>query len=107
MAPCGIRRTWYNPIGSEGGLMPFTSIIWDLDDDPEGNVQHCLAHGVSKDEVRQVLRNPTDYDDSHSSGWPVVFGDTNTGRHLIVVYEEVDEDTVYPITSYDVPRRTR
>ena len=25
--------------------MPFDSIIWDLDDDPEGNVQHCAEHG--------------------------------------------------------------
>jgi hypothetical protein len=87
--------------------MPFQSIIWDLDDDPEGNVQHCEQHGVTKQEVEDVLRKPTDTDDSHSSGFPVAFGDTTTGRHLIVVYEEIDADTVYPITAYDVPRRTR
>jgi hypothetical protein len=44
-------------------------------------------------------------DDSYSSGRPVAFGDTSTGRHLIVVYEEIDADTVYPITAYDVPER--
>lgn len=87
--------------------MPFLSIIWDLDDDPDGNVQHCLEHGVTKQEVGEVLDNPVDSDESHSSGKPVVFGDTSTGRHLIVIYEEIDEETVYPITSYDVPRRTR
>ena len=87
--------------------MPFLSIIWDLDDDPEGNVQHCLEHGVTKEEAEEVLQNPLDSDASHSSGYPVVFGDTTTGRHLIVVYDLIDADTVYPITSYDVPRRTQ
>jgi len=87
--------------------MPFHSIWWDTDDDPDGNVQHCARHGVTKDEVEEVLQNPTDTDESHSSGSPVAFGDTSTGRHLIVVYEEIDADTVYPITAYDVPRRNR
>jgi len=29
--------------------MPFDSIIWDLDDDPDVNVQHCAEHGVTKE----------------------------------------------------------
>lgn len=87
--------------------MPFLTIVWDLDDDPSGNVRHCAGHGVTKQEVEQVLLNPQDTDESRSSGFPVVFGDTTAGRHLIVVYEEIDTDTAYPITAYDVPRRTR
>ena len=78
-----------------------------MDDDPDGNVLHSAQHGVTKEEVEEVLQNPTHTDNSLSSGNPVVFGDTSTGRHLIVVYEEVDADTVYPITAYDVPRRNR
>ena len=85
--------------------MPYSSIIWDLDDDPDGNVEHCAQHGVTKEEVEAVFENATDKDLSQSSGRPAVFGDTNTGRHLIVVYEEIDADTAYPITAYDVPRR--
>jgi len=87
--------------------MPSLAIIWDLDDDPDGNVQHCAQHGVTQDEVEEVLQNPEDTDESDSSGRPVAFGDTSTGRHLIVVYEEIDADTVYPITAYDVPPRNR
>jgi len=87
--------------------MPFDAIVWDLDDDPEGNVQHCSEHSVTKEEVEQVFQNVTDADISHSSGRPVVFGDTSSGRHLMVVYEEIDEDTVYPVTAYEVPRRER
>jgi uncharacterized DUF497 family protein len=85
--------------------MPFGSILWDLDDDPDGNVQHIAQHGVTKAEVEEVLQNATDADLSRSSGRPIVFGDTGTGRHLVVVYEEIDPDTVYPITAYEVPRR--
>jgi len=85
--------------------VPYTSIVWDLDDDPEGNVQHCAEHGVTQEEVEEVLQNATDADISRSSGRPVVFGDTSTGRHLMVAYEEIDADTVYPVTAYDVPRR--
>ena len=87
--------------------MPHSSIIWDMDDDPDGNVQHCAAHGVAKAEVEEVLQNPTDDDISRSSGRPVAFGDTSTGRHLMVVYEEIDRHTVYPVTAYEVPRRQR
>ena len=87
--------------------MPFDCVLWDLDDDPDGNVQHCAEHGVTPDEVEEVLDNPTDHDVSRSSGKPVVFGDTSAGRHLMVVYELVDDGVVYPITAYEVPRRGR
>ncbi len=33
-----------------------------------------------------------------------MFGDTTTGKHLIVVYEEIDADCVYPVTAFEVPR---
>lgn len=87
--------------------MPYGAIVWDLDDDPTGNVQHCAKHEVTKEEVEEVFQNATDEDISRSSGRPVVFGDTNEGRHLMVVFEEIDVDTVYPVTAYDVPRRRR
>ncbi len=87
--------------------MPYQDIIWDLDDEPDGNVQHCGEHGVTKEDVEEVLQNATDADVSRSSGRPVVFGDTDAGRHLMVVYEEIDLDTVYPVTAYEVPRRHR
>ena len=85
--------------------MPFDAIIWDLDDDPDGNVQHCAEHDVSQDEVEEVLQNATDADISRSSGRPVVFGDTSTGRHLMIAFEFIDEGTVYPVTAFEVPRK--
>jgi hypothetical protein len=81
-------------------------IIWDLDDEPDGNVQHVAEHGLSKEEVDDVLMNPNNpTDESDSSGNPVTFGWTSTGRHIIVVWEHVHDDplTIYPITAYEVP----
>jgi len=84
--------------------MLYEAVIWDLDDDPDGNVQHCAEHGITKEEVEEILQHAADADVSRSSGRPVVFGDTSTGRHLMVVYETVEAGTVYPITAYEVPR---
>ena len=85
--------------------MAFNAILWDADDDPNGNVSHCASHGVTPEEVEAAFQNAIDEDVSRSSGRPVIFGLTASGRHLMVVYEEVDSETVYPITAYEVPRR--
>jgi uncharacterized DUF497 family protein len=88
-------------------LLNFTSIIWDRDDDPRGNVQHIARHNLTMEEVEDVFENPTGTDTSRSSGRPVVFGETSTGRYIIVAYEVIDTSTVYAITAYEVPRRRR
>lgn len=80
----------------------FLHLIWDLDDDPQGNVQHIAEHGIAKAEVVEVLGSPATRDGSRSSGRPVAIGRTSTGRTIFVVYEEIDEDTVYPVTAYDL-----
>lgn len=80
----------------------FLHLIWDLDDDPQGNVQHIAEHGITKAEVVEVLARPETREESRSSGRPVVIGATSTGRTILVVYDEIDEDTVYPVTAYDL-----
>lgn len=87
--------------------MAFLSILWDLDDDPNGNVQHCADHDLTKAEVDEVLQSPDDTDVSHSSGRPVAFGETSTGRYIMVVYTIIDVDTARPVTAFDVPRRNK
>lgn len=82
--------------------MTYLNILWDLDDDPAGNVQHIARHGLTKDDVADVLNNPEGEDRSRSSGQPIVFGLTRRGERIAVVYEEIDEDTVYPITAFSV-----
>jgi hypothetical protein len=82
------------------------TIIWDLEDDPDGNVQHLREHDVSIEEAEEVLLGPqSSRAVSRSSGLPTVFGWTATGRYLAVVYELVDDDplTLRPVTAYDAP----
>ena len=40
---------------------------------------------------------------SHTTGRRCVFGYTPDGRYIIVVYDEVDDDTIMPWTAYEVP----
>ncbi len=81
-------------------------VIWDLEDDPKGNVQHIREHDVSQEEVEEVLDAYYDATAvSRRSGNPITVGWTSTGRYLAVVWELVDEDVpmIYPLTAYPVP----
>ncbi|MHC4106483.1 MAG: DUF4258 domain-containing protein [Planctomycetota bacterium] len=80
--------------------MAWVEVIWT--DGPQGNVQHIAEHGITSREVEQVLANPIHSDMSKASRRPIVFGYTAGGRFLAVVYEPVDETTVYPITAFEI-----
>jgi hypothetical protein len=93
--------------------MGHVQIMWDLEDDPDGNYWHiCVAgHDVTQPEVDEVLLNPkSDTDVSRSSGQWITFGWTTTGKYIAVVWEKVAEDplAIYPLTAYPVnpPRGT-
>jgi uncharacterized DUF497 family protein len=79
------------------------SIIWDLDDDEEGNVLHIAEHGIEKDDVAHAFDHPVGQATSDSSQRPMIFGYTLDGRYITVIYEQIDEDTVYPVTAFEVP----
>lgn len=57
---------------------------------------------MTVEDVEHVLANPASRSVSRSSGLPCVFGTTPDGRFIIVVYEDVDADTIYPVTAYEV-----
>ena len=80
--------------------MPLIDIIWDLPDDPDGNVQHIADHGLTPADVEHVLNHPRRRKVSRSSGRPMTFGRTPTGENIVVIYDEIDDSTVYPITAY-------
>ena len=80
-------------------------IAWDMEDDPNGNAQHIAEHGISRDEVEEVLLNENNpVGESRSSGRPVTFGQTSTGRRIAVVWELALEDplAIRPITAFEV-----
>jgi uncharacterized DUF497 family protein len=86
-----------------GCEMHFLQVIWDDEDEPDGNVQHIAEHGLTVEDVEHVLRNPTEEGTSQTSDRPCRFGYTPAGDYIIVVYEQVDDDAILPITAYEVP----
>ncbi len=89
--------------------------IWDLVEDPEGNVLHIAEHGITVEEAEEVVRERYEAAvASRSSGRPTVFGWTTTGKHLAVIFEVVDEELpqVYVVTAFEArppvePKRRR
>ena len=80
-------------------------VVWDMPDDPEGNVQHIAQHGLTVDDVEDVLfSGDAETSFSRSSGGPISFGYTASGEYIVVVWELVDDDPrmIYPITAYPV-----
>ncbi len=77
--------------------MPWYLFLWD----PE-IVEHLLEHGVSQDEFEEVVCNPDSVGESRSTGRPLAFGPTSTGKYLACVYELVNADTILPVTAYEV-----
>jgi uncharacterized DUF497 family protein len=87
--------------------MEFLQILWDDDDRRDGNVQHIAEHGLTIEDVEFVLENPTEEGVSNRTGRPCCFGYTPAGEFIIVVYDRIDKDTVYPVTAYEVPEPQR
>ena len=77
--------------------MAYTSIIWSVE-----NTAHFAEHGLTPEDVDSVFASPVGTGESRSSGEPAVFGYTPDGRYVIVVFTEIDQDPIYPITGYDV-----
>ena len=86
--------------------MRIDRIIWDLDDEVGGNVQHVAEHGITPEEVDEVLfmADEEAVIPSFSTGSPMVFGRTSTGKYIAVVFVIVEETpfAVRPVTAYEV-----
>jgi hypothetical protein len=76
--------------------MPYYFFLWN-----EINEEHLAEHGVTTGEFETIVCDPESVDRSRSSGRIVAFGDVE-GRFLACVYEMMDDDTVLPVTAYEV-----
>ena len=81
--------------------MPLHDIFWNYEDE-DGNVAHIAEHDLTPDDVNAVLMDPEETGVSRLSGRPIAFGYTLDGRYICVVYEAVDEFTLYPVTAFEV-----
>ena len=77
--------------------MPFYFFIWT-----EQSIAKIAEHGVTAEEFQEVVCQPDSTDFSRSSGRPIATGRTSTGKTLCCVYELIDDDTVDPVTAYEV-----
>lgn len=80
--------------------MPWYDFIWNVE--PGGNVLHIAEHGVSVDEAESIVCRPIAVGSSRSTGRPMATGVTPHGRLLVVIYEFIDDVTVYVITAFEV-----
>ncbi len=70
--------------------------------DPETQQPHIYEHGVTEEEVAQVLNRPGE-DRLGSEGSRVAVGQTLAGRYLRVIYaRDPAPDIVFVITAYDL-----
>jgi len=67
-----------------------------------GNVELVEEHGLTVEDVEYVLANPVRKSTNRSTGLPCVFGYTPDDVFIIVVYEVIDVEMVYPVTAYEV-----
>ena len=70
--------------------------------DPESGRPHISDHGVTEEEVFQVLVKGGDDFKGRRNSW-IRFGQTSAGRYLKVVYvPDEDRDSVFVLTAYDL-----
>jgi hypothetical protein len=82
-------------------------IDWDDPDEDSGNTSNIAEQGLTPEEVESVLYDPSStFDFSASSGQPVAFGYTSTGRFIVVAFDVLNPDDpliIHPVTAYEDP----
>lgn len=70
--------------------------------DPQTGVPHIYEHGVSEEEVEEVLVNPAE-DRPGKEGSRVALGRTSAGRFLRVIYvPDPKPNSAFVITAYEL-----
>jgi Domain of unknown function (DUF4258) len=70
--------------------------------DPETDEPHIHRHGVTEDEVEEVMLRPGD-DFPGREGSRIALGQTDSGRYLQVVYVlDPDRLGAFVVTAYDL-----
>jgi hypothetical protein len=64
-------------------------------------VEHLAQHDVTPEEFEEVVCNPEYEDISRSTGNPLAFGSTSSGRYLCCVFKRIEDETIEPVTALD------
>ena len=94
--------------GGRGMDVRDAMIDWDEPNDEGSNTAHIAEHGLMPEEVESALFDEnTTFDVSDSSGRPIAFGATGTGRFIVVVFDVLnpaDPLVIRPIHGIRCPR---
>ena len=79
--------------------MPHFFFLWN-----EEIEAHLAEHGVLPEEFEEVVCDASlaDIQKSKSSGRPIIFGETWSGKYLACVFEYLDNETVIPVSAYEI-----
>jgi hypothetical protein len=79
--------------------MPNVLFVWN-----DELIEYIGQHGVTPDEFEEVVLDAKTVQRSRSSGRPIVFGPTSTGKFLACVFEYTgpDETEVLPVSAFEV-----
>jgi hypothetical protein len=70
--------------------------------DPETGEPHIYNHGISEEDVEDILSRPGEDRPSRENSRAAI-GQTRSGRHLRVIYvTDSDPGSVFVITAYDL-----
>src|SRR2546421_400972 len=83
-------------------------IDWDEPADEGSNTSHIAEHGLTPEEVETALFDEnTTFDVSDSSGRPIAFGATGTGRVIVGVFDGLNLADVAERMGIDAPALSR
>jgi hypothetical protein len=79
--------------------MPHVLFVWNNE-----LIEYIGLHGVTPEEFEEVVLGAKQVQKSMSSGRPIVFGPTRSGRFLACVFEYLDPENseVLPVTAYEI-----
>ena len=77
--------------------MHIDQLIWD-----DYRVEHMALHDVDPEEVWQVCQDPLHSARREERNRYLIFGQTDGGRYLFVVLEQIESASYKPITARDM-----
>jgi uncharacterized DUF497 family protein len=77
--------------------MPHFAFIWT-----DKNVRHLADNALDPEDAEAAMTEPESRFASESSGRQAVRGYALDGRFIAVIFEQIDELTVFVVTAYEI-----
>jgi hypothetical protein len=77
--------------------MPHFAFVWT-----DKNIRHLADNALDPEDAETAMADPESRFVSDSSGRRAVRGYACDGRYIAVIFEQIDELTVYVVTAYEI-----